>query len=408
MKILIVNYSDSFGGAARAAYRLQKALEGIGVDCRMLVQDKRGADCKVIGPKNNILNFINLLRAKLDNLPVKFFKMPNNSSLFSPSWLGFSGISKQINDINPDIVHLHWICGAMMSIEDIAKINAPIVWSLHDMWAFTDGFHYCDEYEKKSTNNEVKKNFLRRSVFKRKHKTYLKKKDIIIIGLSKWIHDCSKSSFLLGEKEHFNLPNPINTNIFKSVNKDQARNLLNLPLNKKIVLYGAMSATSDVRKGFKELSNALKKIDSDEIEFAVFGASQPKNLSDLDKKINYLGHINDDISMVNLYSAVDLLVVPSLQENLSNVIMESLACGNPVVAFDIGGNSDMIEHKYNGYLAQPFDTSDMAYGINWILNNKNINEIKKNARKKVEEEFDSYHVAERYFKIYKKLLAGRS
>lgn len=407
MKVLIVNYSDLFGGAARASYRLQKALEDIGVDSHMLVRDKRGSDFRVIGPKSNISKFINTLRTKFDNLPVKFFKMPYNNSLYSPSWLGFSKISKQINKINPDIVHLHWICGAMMTIEDIAKINAPIVWSLHDMWAFTDGFHYCDEYEKKSINTKIKKNFLRRRVFTRKHKTYLKKKDITIVGLSKWINDCSKSSFLLGDKEHFNIPNPINTNMFKPINKDQARKLYNLPKNKKIILYGAMSATSDVRKGYKEFIDAVNKIDSDEIEFALFGASQSKNLHDVDKKINFLGNLDNDTSLANLYSAVDLLVVPSLQENLSNVIMESLACENPVVAFDIGGNSDMIDHMHNGYLAQPFDTNDLAHGINWILNNKKIDEIKKNARKKVEKEFNSYHVAERYVTLYKKLIRRR-
>ncbi len=152
-----------------------------------------------------------------------------------------------------------------------------------------------------------------------------------------------------------------------------------------------MGATSDLRKGFKELSKALQTIKLDEVEFIVFGSSEPKNPPKFKFKTHYVGRLHDDISLVTLYSAVDIMIVPSLQENLSNAIMESLSCSTPVVAFNIGGNSDMIEHKKNGYLAKPFEPQDLANGIEWILNldNKDYNKLCDNAREKVLKEFDS-------------------
>ncbi|NLO17471.1 MAG: glycosyltransferase, partial [Arcobacter butzleri] len=170
----------------------------------------------------------------------------------------------------------------------------------------------------------------------------------------------------LEDKNHINLPNPIDTNTFKPFDKESSRELWSLPKDKKLVLFGAMGATSDPRKGFKELSKALSLINTD-VEFVVFGSSKPQNASDFGFKTHYLGHLHDDVSLVTLYSAVDVMVVPSLQENLSNAVMESLACGVPVVAFGATGLLDIVDHQTNGYLAEPFESEDMACGIEWVL-----------------------------------------
>lgn len=164
--------------------------------------------------------------------------------------------------------------------------------------------------------------------------------------------------------------------------------------------------TNNPRKGFTELSNAMDKLTSKDIEFVVFGSSKPQNAPDLGFKTHYLGNLHDDVSLVTLYSAVDVMIVPSLQENLSNAIMESLSCGTPVVGFDVGGNIDMIEHKNTGYLAKPFDATDLKEGIEWVLNNPNYDELCVNAREKVMREFDSVVVAGKYISLYKKVLNG--
>ena len=170
-----------------------------------------------------------------------------------------------------------------------------------------------------------------------------------------------------------------------------------------MVLYGAMSATSDPRKGYIELVKALGTLqNSGDTELLVFGSSRSDNELQYGFEAHYLGHVDDD-SLRLLYCAADVMVVPSLQENLSNAIMESLACGTPVVSFNIGGNRDLIDHKQNGYLAEPFSSTDLAEGIQWVLNSPNYESLSKNAREKVLKCFDSKIVAKRYIELYKSL-----
>jgi glycosyltransferase involved in cell wall biosynthesis len=413
LKILIVNTSDIQGGAAKAAYRLHKSLLSQNIDSQMLVQSKSSDDFAVQTiSKTKIQKGINLLRPTLDNTPTRFYKN-KTKTLFSPSWLGFSSIVDTINDINPDIVHLHWICGGMIKIEEISRIMAPIVWSLHDMWAFTGGCHYDEEcfgYENNCGNCKVlgsgKENDLSRKIFNRKQKVYNQKKDITIVGLSNWLNEASKSSTLLKDKKHINLPNPIDVTIFKPFDKDKSRELWNLPKDKKLILYGAMNATSDPRKGFQELSEALHKITKkDNIELVVFGSHKPKIRLNPGFEVHYVGNLSDDISLVTLYSAVDVTIVPSLQENLSNVIMESLSCSTPVVGFDIGGNSDLIKHKINGYLSRPYESLDLSIGILWTL--KNSVNLGLNAREMVVRKFDYNVIAPLYRDLYDEILCKK-
>lgn len=411
MKILIVNTYDTKGGAARAANRLHKSLITQNVDSQMLVQSKSSDDFTVITTSSTkAQKNLNKLRPFLDHIPVKFYK-ERTKTLFSPAWLGFSNIVDLINEIDPDIVHLNWINEGMIRIEDLERIKAPIVWSLHDMWAFTGGCHYdegCGGYEKECGNCKVlgsnKHNDLSRKIFNRKQKTFSQIEDMTIVGLSKWLYTCAQRSSLLKNKRHVNLPNPIDTNRFKPFNKVKARELWNLPQDKKLILFGAIGVISDPRKGFVELSNALNKLEDKDIEFVIFGSSKPKEPQNFGFKTHYMGHLHDDLSLVTLYSAVDVMIVPSLQENLSNGIMESLSCATPVVVFDVGGNGDMIDHKINGYLARPFDALDLTNGIKWILNNKTYEKLCINAREKVLKEFESKLVAEKYIELYKEIL----
>jgi glycosyltransferase involved in cell wall biosynthesis len=397
MKILIVNASDIHGGAARAAYRLHQSLLANNVDSQMLVQSKSSDDYTVLCSNSKIKQLLNKLKPAVDALPFLFCNH-KVSTLFSCAWLPSRKLIKKINEINPDIVHLHWINGGMIKIEDLAKINAPIVWSLHDMWPLGGGWHYDEPLATRAQKR------LSNKILQRKQKTYLKIKNMTIVGLSRWLQSCALNSTVLKNKNIINLPNPIDTRIYKPFDKKLARELWGLPKNKKLVLFGAMGATSDPRKGLKELSEALSNINRTDMEFVVFGSSKPQSAPKLGCKIHYVGTLGDDVSLVTLYSAVDVMIVPSLQENLSNAIMESLACATPVVAFSIGGNADMIEHQKNGYLAVPFDTSDLAQGIEWVLDNEKYQELCLNAQEKVVREFDSQIVADKYTQLYTEIL----
>ncbi len=407
MKVLIVSAHDKKGGAAKAAYRLHRALLAQNINSKMLVQNKKSTDETVIGAHSKIGKYLNPYRPALDHIIMKFYK---TQTLFSSSYLPFSQIVKQINKISPDIVNLHWICGGTLKIEDIAKIKARVVWSLHDMWAFTGGCHYdkeCGKYQQKCGSCPIlgsnKNNDLSRKIFDRKQKNFAQK-NMTIIGLSSWLSECAKNSSLLKDKHHINLPNPIETDVFKPTDKGKARELWHLPKDKKLILFGINHTINNINKGFNKLNEALRQLKNTDIELLVFGSNAPKKSQNFGFKTHYLGYIEDNDRLITLYNAADVVVVPSLQENLSNTIMESMACGKAVVGFDIGGNADMIQHKNTGYLAKPFSISDLASGIEWVLNNKQYDRLCKNARAKILTEFDSKIVAKKYIKLYQNLL----
>ena len=296
-------------------------------------------------------------------------------------------------------------------LNDITKIKAPIVWSMHDMWLFTGGCHYdddCGGFKNKCGNCKVlrskKDNDISRNIWKRKKKSYLNIPNLTIIGLSRWMEKQAKESSLFLNENVINLPNGIDVNVFQPHSKDLSRDLWNLPKDKKLILFGAMDATSDPRKGYVELLEALNKLNVKDLEIIVFGNSKPSESQNFGCKTHYLNKLQDDISLVTLYNSVDVMVVPSLQENLSNVILESLACGTPVVSFDIGGNGDMIEHKKNGYLANPLDSSDLARGIEWVLNFENYDNLLNYSRIKILNEFDDSLVSEKYVNLYKQVI----
>ena len=410
MKILHINTSDINGGAARAAYRLHKSLLFKGVESKMLVQQKLSDDYTVEAyPKSFSQKILSKLRPIIDSLPVRFY---STKTLFSTSWFGFNDVVNQINALEPDIVHLHWINSGMIKLEHLTKIKAPIVWTLHDNWAFTGGCHImwdCVKYMNTCGAcprlESSKSNDLSRKIYNRKKNTFSKLPNMVIIGVSNWIVNCAKKSSLFKNHQIIKLPNPIDTSVFKPFNKKLARELWNLPSDKKLILFGAMSATVDINKGFKELSESLTLLkNTDNIEFVVFGSGEPRIKEVFKVKTHYLGHLNDNVSLVTLYSAVDVMIVPSLQESLPQTAIESMACGTPVVAFGHTGLLDIVDHKKTGYLAKPFETKDLCKGIEWILNSNNFDEISKAAREKIVNEFDSKVVTEKFIELYDSIL----
>lgn len=413
MKILIVNTFDIHGGAARAAYRLHRALVDAGIDSKMLVQQKESDDYRVVSEEGKLAKTINKIRPAIDRLPVRLYKYRVKTA-FSPAWFGLSGIVQKINAMHPDIVHLHWVNYGMLRPEDLRKIKAPIVWSLHDNWLFSGGCHVkwqCDRYNEMCGScpnlGSDKDNDLSRWVWKRKKKAFASVKEMVIIGLSRWMMRCSEESTLLHDKRHVHLPNPINTAVFKPIEKQLCRSLWGLPEDKRVVLFGAMNAAGDANKGFSQLIEALSLVKSEDVLFVAFGQSEPASLQAFDVPIRYTGPLRDDIALVTLYNTADVTIVPSLQENLSNVIMESLACATPVVAFDVGGNSDLIDHQQNGYLAKAFDAEDLKNGIKWVLDEDHMHHLGKHAREKVLREFDSKIVAEKYIALYKEVISAQ-
>ena len=409
MDILNVSTNDISGGAAIAAYRVHKSLCETGINSKMLVQSKESDDKTVIGPSNKLKKGLALLRPTLDSAIIKLFGCASKS-IFHAAWLPFSSILSHIDSMSPDIIHLHWVCKGMMRVE-------TIVWTLHDMWAFTGGCHYndgCERFQQACGScpqlDRSGKYDLSHYVLKRKKKAF-NQLHITIVTPSKWLAECAKTSSLFKGQRIEIIHNGLNLNLFKPVDKTQARRIWNLPINKKLILFGAMKATVDYRKGFDLIHEALKQLTdrwTGKAELVIFGSSEPENPPNLGLPVHYLGLLHDDVSLALIYSAADITVVPSRQDNLSNIVVESLACGTPAVAFDIGGMSDMIVHKVNGYLAKPFDTSDLASGIDWVISNdKRHKDLCIKARDKAVGCFDIEKTARKYAILYENVLSAK-
>lgn len=413
MKILHLNTHDISGGAARAAYRIHKGLQGIGIDSKMLVQTKLSDDKTVIGPGNKVNQGLALLRPTLDSTFKTLFSS-GSKTIFSPAWLPFSGIPSQIKSISPHIVHLHWICSGMLRIEDLKRINKPIIWTLHDMWAFTGGCHYsdgCVQFQQSCGNcpqlgSESEKD-LSRWTWRRKQKWW-QNLNLTIITPSRWLKSCVLKSTLLKDYPVEVIPNGIDLNRYRPLDRNMARDYLGLPEGKRLILFGAFKPSKDLRKGFLFLQSALKRLsqrsDFKQTELIILGTSEPPNKPKFGFKTTYLGKLYDDISIALVYAACDVFVVPSVEDNLPNTIIEALACGISCVAFNVGGISEMIEHKVSGYLAKPLDIEELARGIAWVLENKQrLHSLSANARKKAETDFDIKIVAEKYAALYQRV-----
>jgi len=413
MKPLIISASDLEGGAPRAALRLHQGLRRQQVDSQMLVQKKLGNAPHLMAPETSLDRSIATMRRAVDALPLKRYP-ERSSSVFSPQWLP-ELTPRRIQAINPDIINLHWVCDGFIRIESLARYNRPIVWSLHDMWPFTGGCHYdqgCNRYQQTCGTcpqlGSHRERDLSRQIWRRKQKAW-RDVDLTIVALSSWMADCARSSSLFKDVRIEVIHNGLDLELYRPVDKGFARTLLQLPQDKQIILFGAVKATSDARKGFDLLQAALQSLGQTEkasdLELAIFGANTPEQPPEFGLKTHYLGSFNDDLSLVLAYAAADVFVLPSRQENLANTVVEALACSTPCVAFKVGGNPDMIEHHQNGYLAAPFEVDDLAKGIYWVLeDSERYQQLCTGTRQKAKEDFDIAYQVAHHRRLYEELL----
>lgn len=417
MKVLFINTNDTNGGAARAAIRIMRGVQQSGVEAQMFVKFKNSQVSDVVPlshfePTGMLYRAFDWIATKIKNKWQHHkwhpYKQTKQNLYFSD--LRSTRIHDVLQKIDCDIVHLHWINNRFLNIEELKKIKKPIVWTLHDSWPFTGICHVpyeCKEYETHCGAcpmlGSKKEKDLAYEVFKKKMDAY-KDLDLHIVTPSQWLGENVKRSALLCRFPITVIPNCIDTELYQPMDKTDARKVLDLDPDRKYLLFGAMHAVEDANKGFAYLQEALTQISEKNTELLVYGTEDDMQRYDLPISVRSFGYINEDKMMALLYNAADVCVVPSLSENLSNTIMESLACGTPVVAFRIGGNSDMIEHKQNGYLAKEKDSKDLAKGIEWCLANNADGILSINAREKVMNNYTVDIVSEQYKQLYESLL----
>jgi glycosyltransferase involved in cell wall biosynthesis len=415
LKPLLLSSYDTAGGAAIATHRIHRGLLSIGVESQLLVMHKGTTDPTVTQtrPRTVRQKFAAYIPSHSDERITSKLQA-SGVGFFSPARRP-DQLATTLKAMDPDVVHLFWINSGFMQIESMKQFNKPIVWTLHDMWPFTGGCHYDNECGKFQSMcgacpmlASSSEHDLSRLIWKRKHASWRNVR-IVVVATSHWLAEMARSSSLFKDQRIEVIPNGIDTSQYKPIDKRAAREALNLPQGKKLLLFSAFSATTDRRKGNQFLMPALKRLShegwGDRIELVVVGASPYEKPPDIGLKVHYVGNMQDEVSQVLLYSAADATIAPSMQENLSTVVMESLSCGTPVVAFNIGGMPDMVDHLESGYLAQPFNSNDLVDGIKWVLENGSRHELlSRCARKTVIDQFDLTSVAHRYYSLYQTLL----
>jgi glycosyltransferase involved in cell wall biosynthesis len=410
MKTLILSTSDIAGGAARAAYRLHQGLRSLGELSQMLVRVKLSSDRTVVTEQS----LLTKIGPMMNTRPI--LRYPNRKRTLFSTNLFPDALSKKVASLDPDVVNLHWIGNGFLQIETLKRFNRPVVWTLQDMWPATGGCHYsedCDRYTQICGHcpqlGSTAEQDLTRTIWRRKHKAW-QGINLTIVTPSQWMADCVKASSLLGQRRVEVVPFCLDTETYKPISKAIARDILGLPQDKRLILFGALGATIDPRKGFDLLVAALTKLSQsgmgDTAEVMIFGSNTPDNPPEFGFKAHYLGSFADDISLAIVYSAADVMIVPSLQESFGQTASEALACATPVVAFAATGLKDIVAHQICGYLAKPYESEDLARGIAWVLEDSDRHpKLCENARARAVEQFALKVQAQAYQNLFHELTA---
>ena len=430
MRILHVSASDIGGGAPRAGYRVHRCLvdhgDAHGIKSQMRVINRLSDDPTVIGGCPVGLSPIwRRLQPRLLQQGHRGFSTanPNRHSIAWPD----TGLGQELLDRHhrreTDVVHLHWLGDATLSIEEIGRLSMPLVWRLPDQWAFCGAEHYTnppmpgestssDErfalgYTNASRPSHESGPDLNRRTWLRKRRAW--RRPIQIVCPTTWMADCSRRSALMAHWPISVIPTPIDLQVWAPFDQRQARALLHLPQDRALVLFGAVGGTNDSRKGADLLLQALQLLRAqvsgtalEQLELVVFGQSRPTSFPALGFPIHFCGHLHDDLSLRLHYTAADVFVIPSRQDNLPGTGIEAHACATPVVAFRTGGLADIVVNRYTGALAEPFDPASLAHAIRWVLEDSHRRQqLGAAARQRAKRLWDPGRVAGLYADVYR-------
>jgi len=401
-----------------AANRLMEALNHSGEKAMMMVRDKQSGRLTVIGLGHRRLQRLRFLWERL---------LIFVSLRFSRQHLFDIDIANTGNDItrlqafkDADIIHLHWINQGMLSVSDIRKIcrsGKPVVWTMHDLWPASSICHYargCNNFQSACHHCRLlpgggSKNDLSARVWRKKAEA-LEGQHIHFVTCSRWLMDQAKKSGLIKGQAVCSIPNTIDTKVYRPSDKTEARRRLSLPQDRKIILFVAQKV-SDERKGMPYLAKAIGKLTELHPQYkstaaiAVLGGKT----GDLDGMFSLpvypLGYLSDDDSITAAYNAADVFVIPSLEDNLPNTIMEALACGVPCVGFKVGGIPEMIDHGKNGFVAEYKNSDSLAEGIDFVLGSGDYGSLSAESVRKVARCYSQNAVAMKYIEVYNEAMA---
>lgn len=423
VKVLIVAAHDSLGGAARAIHRVFSALEEhrsgeFKVTLRTITKTRNSSS--IIGgkPRRSLReNALYFLRTRLPRAlkPAPFSS--TNTLLHSPA-LHHTGLAREINAMKPDVVLLGWLGNFTLSIEEVSRIKAPVIFRMSDMWVFSGAEHYTSSgryregYSRVSRPSGESGQDLNRSTFLRKKKHWMKRYQLI--ALTSWLAKEARSSTLTRDWPIEVIPVPIDVDHWSPSDSHASRKLLGLPIDSPVVMFGAGAGMELSHKGGDLLVEAIPILAKMMLEsgihrkgptLAVFGQAEGvKFIGDV--PVHYLGRLDDE-QLKMAYSACDVFVAPSRLEAFGQVAAEAQSCGAPVVAFDNSGLSDVVEDFHTGRLAKAFSPEDLASCIYWVLeDDTRRRELSSRARERALERWHPQVVSASYGRVLRKAAQG--
>ncbi|MEO1434549.1 MAG: glycosyltransferase family 4 protein [Bacteroidota bacterium] len=419
MKIAFISTYARNGGAALSAWRTAEALRSQGTKVTTVVREEKTNIPQVESAYQGMSRYLAYGKEAYERL--QFARRESSKDI--RFYYSFPHIGTNIHQLKSiqeaDVLHLHWIHKAFLSLRGLKKLHQlgkPIIWQLHDMWAFTGGCHYsshCRNFEQACGNcwylKQPRDHDLSHRFWKDKSKAYAQM-DFHFVTSSEWLAREALQSSLLRNRPVQAIPTPIDTDLFKPMNQPQILKGLQLDPNRKQLLFVAMNI-AEKRKGFTYLKKALILLKekypkvAEQIDLLVMGKAQESAYQDLPYPVKYLGRLSDPQKIAEAYNAADLYLMPSLEDNLPNTILETLACGTPVVAFETGGIPEMVTHEQQGFIAPKRDAEALAHGIHWFLSDPERElQVAESARQKALKQYSYPAIAQQYLNLYQSLL----
>lgn len=414
MRIVHLSTYDEYGGAGIAATRLHRALCAAGADSRMLVRQRRSADATIAQPGGRWSRLWLKLQRRCDRLALAGIVPPARG--FSVGWVGGPAI-RAAGSLAPDIVHAHWIADGFVQPDALARLRVPVVWTMHDLWAFTGGCHYpgsCERFTSQCGScpalHSGRDADLSRSGWRRRQQLYARKA-VTVVAPSRWMADCARRSALLSGADIRVIPNGVDPERFAPADRSAARQALGLPIDRTILLAGAVQLRDDPRKGYAALVEAMRQLAREglreRVELAVFGGFAPAIVELNGIRVRALGPLQGDVALARAYAAADLFVLPSAEDNLPNTVMEAMATGLPVLAHAVGGLTDLIDDGENGALVAPAGGALGRAITRLVADPGRLAAWGRAARDKAVRKFTAVRCAEAHRTLYEELVARR-
>lgn len=424
IKIVQVSTEDIHGGAAIAAYRLYTGLKVLDQNVCMLVKNKNSTNPDVIRVSSSDED-VELERELFSDFIhqecINKNRTAVSNTVFSYPIFGYD-FSHSLILKNADVINLHWInffC-SLSSLKTIAGLEKPMVWTVHDQWLLTGGCHYtggCEKYLEECMNCPQLENDERYlpHFFLCQKRELIKEMKPVIVTPSNWLANIIKRVPVFQDMRVEVIPNSIDTALYTNIPKETARKSLNLPPDGYYVLFSVNTA-SEKRKGIPHLISALhycmedplffNKVMAGEIAVLCFG-DQGDWIHETNIPLISLGKIQNERDLCTVYSAADVFLVPSIEDNLPNIVIEAMSCGTPVIAFDVGGIPDMIQNGVNGYMVKKGAASEYGRAILDLINDPERNaQMSKNCRTIALEKYSLMVQAQRYMELYHELVVA--